>query len=443
MFAGLELYADEAYYWLWSTRLAAGYFDHPPLVAWIPGASSLFPGELGLRSLFLLCGGLFVVFAGLVARELAPQHAERAAVLAALLAATAPMLTVVGSLALPDAPQLAAYACATWLVARATGPSWIAAGGAWGLAMLAKVSSGVLGPALLLALPLDRSLRAELRTRWPYLGVLAALLVFLPCLAWNASHDFVSFSVQLRHGFHGMRPKAHVGEYLAAVVTGAGPVALVVGLGWFLRTRSAASVRVGLVTVTPLALTFASSMRGNVEANWPALAYPGLCAGAGALLASFPRAARWLVGASVAVGVASAAVYAFELRHPTFMSPRAAPIERFHGWRTQVARIGAACGGGEPFVHVSNYQTASQIAWHTGWRRFSPTFERRSQFDVWNDVPRPGEPRCVVSIRPLNGDERRVYGIPANVEPTRIDAQFAGATFRPLWVAPLLPDSAR
>ena len=31
----LPLSADEAYYWLWSKHLAAGYFDHPPMIAWL------------------------------------------------------------------------------------------------------------------------------------------------------------------------------------------------------------------------------------------------------------------------------------------------------------------------------------------------------------------------------------------------------------------------
>src|SRR5574342_803708 len=39
-FRGLDLYTDEAYYWLWSTRPAAGYFDHPPMVAWLVALSS-------------------------------------------------------------------------------------------------------------------------------------------------------------------------------------------------------------------------------------------------------------------------------------------------------------------------------------------------------------------------------------------------------------------
>lgn len=34
--ASANLAEDETYYWLWSTHLAAGYYDHPPMIAyWI------------------------------------------------------------------------------------------------------------------------------------------------------------------------------------------------------------------------------------------------------------------------------------------------------------------------------------------------------------------------------------------------------------------------
>ncbi|HWU81152.1 MAG TPA: 4-amino-4-deoxy-L-arabinose transferase, partial [Caulobacter sp.] len=31
----LELYPDEAQYWLWSRELAFGYFSKPPMIAWL------------------------------------------------------------------------------------------------------------------------------------------------------------------------------------------------------------------------------------------------------------------------------------------------------------------------------------------------------------------------------------------------------------------------
>ena len=38
------LFPDETYYWDWSRHLAAGYFDHPPAIAWTIGAGALVGG---------------------------------------------------------------------------------------------------------------------------------------------------------------------------------------------------------------------------------------------------------------------------------------------------------------------------------------------------------------------------------------------------------------
>ena len=45
--ATADLSEDEAYYWLWSTHLAAGYYDHPPMIAyWIRAGTAVF-GQTG------------------------------------------------------------------------------------------------------------------------------------------------------------------------------------------------------------------------------------------------------------------------------------------------------------------------------------------------------------------------------------------------------------
>src|SRR5262245_26213898 len=136
LFAGLDLYADEAYYWTWSLRPAFGYFDHPPMVAYLAWLGALLPGEVGVRAPFALCGALVVVFAAYMARALSDR--PRAPLAAALLAATVPMLTLGGALALPDAPLEAAFAAATWLLLTARGRTWLLVGLAAGLALLSK-----------------------------------------------------------------------------------------------------------------------------------------------------------------------------------------------------------------------------------------------------------------------------------------------------------------
>lgn len=46
---------DEAYYWMWSLRLDAGYFDHPPMIAiWIKLSDLFLDGEIGVRLITII-----------------------------------------------------------------------------------------------------------------------------------------------------------------------------------------------------------------------------------------------------------------------------------------------------------------------------------------------------------------------------------------------------
>src|SRR6202035_3956299 len=47
---------DEAYYWMWSKHLAGGYYDHPPMVAWVIRLGTMISGdtELGVRLVSVL-----------------------------------------------------------------------------------------------------------------------------------------------------------------------------------------------------------------------------------------------------------------------------------------------------------------------------------------------------------------------------------------------------
>ncbi|MBD3801512.1 MAG: glycosyltransferase family 39 protein, partial [Campylobacterales bacterium] len=48
--AFLPLHGDEAYYWLWSHHLQAGYYDHPPMIAFLIALTDLVSeAEWGVR----------------------------------------------------------------------------------------------------------------------------------------------------------------------------------------------------------------------------------------------------------------------------------------------------------------------------------------------------------------------------------------------------------
>ncbi len=402
-FHGLDLYSDEAYYWLWSTRPAAGYFDHPPMVAWLIGLSSrLLPGEGGVRLPFVLLGGLTVLFTALAAWEL--ERTPRAPVLGAMLAAGAPALHLAGAMALPDGPVVAGYAAAIWLLARARGPRWIAAGVAVGFALLGKYTAALLAPALLLLVAWDRDLREQLAGPWPWLGGAVAVLLFLPNLLWNASHGWIAIAFQLRHGFRGGQTVRGFLEYLGAQAGSPGPVAAVLGVALAVRARSSPERRVAAAVLVPLLVVTWSAIRGDVEANWPALVYPGLCALAAAWLGRrSPRLGFGLAGAQLGLATVVLLGFAVEIRHPRLLAGSVA-VSRFRSGRglgrEMVAAAAESCRAignppgctRDPFVYPSSYQYAGHLAYYAGWTRLGPAEERPSQLDLWDERPRPGEP---------------------------------------------------
>ncbi|MEJ0097342.1 MAG: glycosyltransferase family 39 protein [Bauldia sp.] len=95
---------DEPYYWLWSQHLAAGYYDHPPVVAlWIRlGTLLLGDSVVGIRIVFLVNVLAVSAAAYALGRVLFDR---RTAEHAALWTNTLPLVGIAGMLATPDGPS--------------------------------------------------------------------------------------------------------------------------------------------------------------------------------------------------------------------------------------------------------------------------------------------------------------------------------------------------
>jgi len=197
---------DEAYYYDWARALAWGYFDHPPGVAVLGLGAPLLPGSaLAARLGTLLASTLTLLALWRLYYACGLRWQPLLALSLLLAAATFPGL-VSGVLTTPDT-VLALF----WVIAlhealaalprngRVQRWRWLSAGAATGLGLLGKYTMVMIGPVFLIALlTLDRR---ALRTPWPYLGGLVALLVLLPNLIWNAQHDWLTLRFQFGHGF--------------------------------------------------------------------------------------------------------------------------------------------------------------------------------------------------------------------------------------------------
>jgi len=300
------LLADEAYYWVWSTRPALGYFDHPPGIAWLVAATTVFGGgEFAVRAGPILCG----VIAWLALRSLTPRPALLAGVWAG-----APVLFGLTLFATPDAPLLAAWAVALGGAARG-GRGWLIAGAGAGAAMLCKLTGFLAFPLLLLAAG-----RREWTTRWPWWGACVALAIALPNLWWNLTHGWITWSWQLGHGLGAEVAPGIAGalRFVRDQALVANPLLAAVTLGWVVAsTRSvwfdwrhaspldATECRVRrmawFTAVAPLLLLGWAATRAPGEANWAAPGWLGASLGITLLP---PRWTRWVWAGAVSGWVA-------------------------------------------------------------------------------------------------------------------------------------------
>ncbi len=290
---------DEAYYWQWSKNLAWGYYDHPPLIAFIIRAGTAIFGDtsLGVRFVPLLLSVAATVAvwrAGAILLE-----SEYAGALSALVFNAMPMIGVEMLVATPDAPAIATAAFLFYVLAKlaqtGNGQWWVAAGIVTGFALLSKYTGLFLGLGMLAWLLAVPAQRRWLVSFWPYLGGTIAFLIFAPVVLWNADHDWASFRLQFGRVGSGGFTLRYLGEFLAGQLGLASPFLAILGVAGIvsiLRKPGAQRGLIAALVVPAMAYFLWHSLRGRVQGNWPSFLYPAFAVAAVAASLS-PALQQW------------------------------------------------------------------------------------------------------------------------------------------------------
>jgi len=201
------LTGDEAYYLIWARHLSWGYYDHPPMVAWLIRLSTSILGSnpTAVRFFALLMGGVTPVIFYLTLKKLSPE--KPAAFLGGLLFLSAPFAGVYFFIIYPDAPLLFFWALSLYYLVKTGEPQsrnadWLLLGLFLGLGLLSKLNFliflGGMGIYYFFKPPQWQKLR---------LTGLTFVLTILPYLLWNIGNHFAPWNFQLyqRH-----LPSAHV-----------------------------------------------------------------------------------------------------------------------------------------------------------------------------------------------------------------------------------------
>lgn len=189
---GYGFHRDELYFLRAGTEPAFGYVDQPPLTPLLAHALDvIFNGSLvGLRLPSALISGLVALITGLIAREFGADRGPQ--VLSAGCMAVSSVLLITGHWLSTATVDLFFWTLITWLVVRSLrdgGRGWLLVGLAAGIGLENKALPGVLLAALLVGV-LAAGPRRALRSPWPWLGGLLALVLWAPNLVWQVAHGF-------------------------------------------------------------------------------------------------------------------------------------------------------------------------------------------------------------------------------------------------------------
>ena len=249
------VHRDEFLYMAMGEHLRLFRMDFPPFIAVASIVQRALFGDslVAIRLLPAVAGAGILVLAALIARELGGNR--RAQLLASLPMLSSPIFLRTGNLFQPVVFDQLWWTLGFLLIARLmrqeTSRRWIALAVTGGLALLTKFTALFFGAGAIVAV-LASPLRRSLRTRWPWVALLIAIVIGSPSftgqvlLHWPVVGQMSDLSsAQL----------GRIGplDFLSGQLRwGPGSLHALLGLAWLLRDREWRAL--GLAALVPMAL---------------------------------------------------------------------------------------------------------------------------------------------------------------------------------------------
>lgn len=387
---------DEAYYWMFSKHLDLGYFDHPPLVAYmIKMGTMIMPSPvLGIRFLTVVMMG----FTLKTVWNLIPtikRQIPKAELIFFGIAMSLPLFHVYSFLTTPDVPLLFFTALFLLALKRITEKESIANmllfGAAAALLVYSKYHGGIV---ILLAV----LFRLDLLKRWStYASGLIALILVIPHLYWQIQNDFITFDFHLFQRASGKYSLKYVDDYLLGTLAILNPAFLFLifkntKLLLSLNNHSKFLLRM-LVGIIGVFLFM--SLRSRIEAHWVAVGIIPITVLMFELIVektSLLKPLKIIAIIFVSLIILARVVILFELPVKT----------EFYKDKKEFFQSVSELANGKPVVYINSYQKASKHYYYTGFEAISDNnaFYRKSQYDLF-EVEKEFNNRPVLVISDL------------------------------------------
>ncbi len=372
--ASSELIADEAYYWVYSRFPAWGYFDHPPMIAFIiKSGYAIFNNELGVR---LVCA-LLSTFTILITESLTERKNP---FLFYTIVLSIGVLQITGFLAVPDTPLLFFTALFFY-----TYRSFIKNSN-WKNTLLLAIAISLLfytkyhGLLIVLFTLLSN---IKLFTRWQtWLAGFFVLVLYAPHLLWQWNHDWVSFRYHLFESNVNAYKFSYTTDYLLGQILLAGPLAglILLPAAFIYKVKSQTEKALKFTLIGIYLIFLISSFRGKVEVNWTMPAMIPLIVLSHQFLID---KISWIKPLKIIAFVSLLLIIAARLYLVVDIGPDNSTKGRFlnKAWAKTIADK----TGDVPVVFYNSYQRASLFWFYSGKPSHSHNSysDRKSNYNFW------------------------------------------------------------
>jgi hypothetical protein len=395
-----ELFNDEALYWAFSQRLSWGYFDHPPLTAFSIWLFGFVPGELGVRLPFILMSAATIY---LLWHLVNPKDET---LFFALIAGVA-LMHVGGFFAAPDVPLIFLLTLFLFLYKSYFYNDNILVALALGLTL------GLMGlakyHAFLFAIALALSNLEIFKRRSMYLGLIVALIVVAPHLAWQWSHEWVTFKFHLFNR-RGAQPWAwnFVGDYVAGQLAVFGPLLSFILFPAAVKFKQKDHYDCAMKYTFYIVMIFftLSVFRGRVEANWTAMAAVPMLYMSYFFIEDRPKWRKWTMwfsGIGLVIILLIRIILAIEV-----IPPENNPRNETHGYQEWTDKIGQLAEE-RPVIFMNSYRAPAKYQFYSGGKEaysFNLAEYSGNQYDLWMEDEWALQGREVIVVsNELTGNE--------------------------------------
>jgi hypothetical protein len=376
----LEIHADEAYYWLYSRFLDWGYFDHPPMVAlFIRIGYSLFHNEFGTRLLTIISNSLSLYVMWLMVK----QYGVKARWFILLVSGVF-IFHIYGFTTTPDVPLFLFTVLFYFVYKRYLEEDALKYAMLLALIIACLLYSKYHG-ILLIGFTLASNL-SLLKRRSFWLIVFGAMVLFVPHIWWQVSHDYPSVRYHLFEREAVGYSFARVGDYIPSQLAMGGPL-----IGWFLF-YAAFKNRIADTFVRALVVNAAgtfgffllNTIKGGAEAHWTLIAFVPLVMLALIHITVTNKPYKWLIIIAV-INI----VFIVGLRIGIMFGPdilkKPAQLHSYYGFKDWAHKVKR--NAGNSYVVLSEgFQNASKYNFYNNTTKglsYDARDYRRTQFSIW------------------------------------------------------------